>query len=118
MDAVRSILRILFVLVAVAGVVFFIEPSLFVQLTGRELAFSLTLFGVDFGRATLLIISAVCLFAVFLGRAVGFVAIPGGLVVAAIAYFGGPDYVLLTVGLLITIGGVALRWLATGRRRR
>lgn len=112
------IIRILFVVVAVAGVVFFIDPSLFVQLTGSEMAFSITLFGVDLGRATLLFVSAVCLLAVFLGKIVGFVAIPGGLIVAAIAYFGGPDYVLMTTGLLITVGGVALLWLAAGRRRR
>lgn len=118
MDAVRTILRIVFILIAVAGIVFFIEPSLFAQLTGRDFAFSITLFGVDFGRATLLIISAVSLLAVFLGRFVAFVAIPGGIIVAAIAFFGGRDYVLVTIGLLITIGGALLRWLAGNRRRR
>lgn len=118
MDSVRVIIRILFLIVAIAGVVFFIEPSLFARVTGRDFAFSITLFDVDFGRATLLLISAVALLAVFLGRVVAFVAIPGGIVVAAVAFFGGPDYVLVTIGLLIVIGGALLRWLSGGRRRR
>ena len=118
MRVLRTILRILFLLVAVAGIVFFIQPSLFQEITGREIAFSITLFGVDLGRATLLFISAVSLLAIFLGRIVAFVAIPGGIVVAAIAFFGGPDYVLVTIGLLITIGGALLRWIAGDRRRR